>query len=102
MHKLTTELQSSYWLDRLANETDSFQNVREDDIASTSWYRALQIADSAVTLNEKDHHSAKVRSQKVGCVTHMVWNPRTEFAFSDCACSMQANHCEHVIKVLRK
>lgn len=49
VHKLTTELHSSYWLDRFADESDSFQNVKEGYITPTSWYRALQIPDSAVT-----------------------------------------------------
>ncbi|XP_061375529.1 uncharacterized protein LOC133317678 [Gastrolobium bilobum] len=41
VHKLTTELHSSYWLDCNADESDSFQNVKEEYIASTSWHRAL-------------------------------------------------------------
>ncbi|KAI9114404.1 hypothetical protein K1719_014632 [Acacia pycnantha] len=60
VHKLTTELHSSYWLDRYADESDSFQNVREEYIASASWHRALKIPDSAVTLDNKDHLFAKV------------------------------------------
>ncbi|PON81986.1 Zinc finger, SWIM-type [Trema orientale] len=97
VHKLTTELHSSYWLDRYADESDSFQNVKEDYVASTSWHRALQIPDSAVTF--KDNLFAKVLSQKDGSTTHLVWNPGTEFAFCDCAWSMQGNLCKHVIKV---
>ncbi|GAV63536.1 hypothetical protein CFOL_v3_07054 [Cephalotus follicularis] len=99
VHKLTTELHSSYWLDRYADESDSFQNVKEEYISSTSWHRALQIPDSAVTLDDKDHLFAKVLSQKDGSLTHVVWNPGSEFAFCDCAWSMQGNLCKHVIKV---
>ncbi|KAF7834145.1 SWIM zinc finger protein [Senna tora] len=99
VHKLTTELHSSYWLDRYADESDSFQNVKEEYVASTSWHRALQIPDSAFTLDDKDHLYAKVVSQKERNVTHMVWNPGSEFAFCDCSWSMQGNLCKHVIKV---
>ncbi|KAJ4851512.1 hypothetical protein Tsubulata_011932 [Turnera subulata] len=99
VHKLTTELHSSYWLDRYADESDSFQNVKEEYIASTSWNRALQIPDSAVTFDDKDRLFAKVSSQKNTSVTHIVWNPGSEFAFCDCAWSLQGNLCKHVIKV---
>ncbi|XP_044479566.1 uncharacterized protein LOC123206434 [Mangifera indica] len=99
VHKLTTELHSSYWLDRYADESDSFQNVKEEYIASTSWHRALQIPDSAVTLDDKDRLFAKVLSQKDSSLTHLVWNPGSEFAFCDCAWSMQGNICKHIIKV---
>lgn len=99
VHKLTTELHSSYWLDRYADESDSFQNVREEYITSTSWHRALQIPDSAITFDEKDHLYAKVQGQKDSSVTHLVWNPGSEFAFCDCPWSMQANLCKHVLKV---
>lgn len=99
VHKLTTELHSSYWLDRFADESDSFQNVKEEYIASTSWHRALQIPNSAVTLDNKDRLFAKVVSQKDSSVTRIVWNPGSEFAFCDCSWSMQGNLCKHVIKV---
>lgn len=99
VHKLTTELHSAYWLDRFADESDSFQNVKEEYIASTSWHRALQISDSAVTLDDKSHLFAKVASQKDSSITHLVWNPGSDFAFCDCAWSMQGNFCKHVIKV---
>lgn len=99
VHKLTTELHSSYWLDRYADESDSFQNVKEEYISSTSWYRALQIPDSALTFDEKNHLFASVTSQKDSNLEHIVWNPGTEFAFCDCQWSMQGNLCKHVIKV---
>ncbi|KAL6220727.1 hypothetical protein ACLB2K_008483 [Fragaria x ananassa] len=99
VHKLTTELHSAYWLDRYADECDSFQNVKEEYIASTSWHRALQIPDSAVTLDDKNHLFAKVLSQKDISIVHMVWNPGSEFSFCDCMWSMQGNICKHVIKV---
>lgn len=99
VHKLTTELHSSYWLDRYADESDSFQNVKEEYIASTSWHRALQIPDSAVTLDDQEQLFAKVLSQKDGSLTRLVWNPGSEFAFCDCAWSIQGNLCKHVIKV---
>lgn len=99
VHKLTTELHSSYWLDRYADESDSFQNVKEEYIASTSWHRALQIPDSAVILDDKDRLFAKVVSQKDSSLTHLVWNPGSEFSFCDCSWSMQGNLCKHVMKV---
>ncbi|XP_028798002.1 uncharacterized protein LOC114753488 [Neltuma alba] len=99
VHKLTTELHSSYWLDRYADESDSFQNVREEYVACTSWHRALKIPDSAITLDDKDRLFAKVVSQKDSSITHLVWNPGSEFAFCDCSWSMQGNLCKHVIKV---
>lgn len=99
VHKLTTELHSSYWLDRYADESDSFLNVKEEYIASTSWHRALQIPDSAVTLDDKDHLFARVMSQKDNTLRHLVWNPGSEFAFCDCSWSLQGNLCKHVIKV---
>lgn len=99
IHKLTTELHSSYWLDRYADESDSFQNVKEEYIASTSWHRAQQIPDSSLILDDKDRLFAKVLSQKDSNQTHLVWNPGSEFAFCDCEWSMQGNLCKHVIKV---
>ncbi|KAM7513830.1 hypothetical protein LguiA_003413 [Lonicera macranthoides] len=99
IHKLTTELHSSYWLDRYADESDSFQNVKEEYIASTSWHRAQQIPDSSLILDNKNHLFAKVSSQKDSNLTHLVWNPGSEFAFCDCEWSMQGNLCKHVIKV---
>ncbi|AAB71951.1 Hypothetical Protein [Arabidopsis thaliana] len=99
VHKLTTELHSSYWLDRYADESDSFQNVKEEYIASTSWYRAMEIPDSAVTLDENNILLAKVQSQRDSDVTRVVWNPGSEFAFCDCTWSLQGNLCKHIIKV---
>lgn len=99
VHKLTTELCSSYWLDRLADDSDSFQNVKQEYIASTSWYRALQIPDDAVTLDGTDHLFAKVLSRKDSNLIRVVWNPGSEFAHCDCEWSMQGNLCKHVIKV---
>ncbi|KAL0350395.1 UNVERIFIED_CONTAM: hypothetical protein Sradi_4188700 [Sesamum radiatum] len=99
VHKLTTELHSSYWLDRYADESDSFVNVKEEYIASTSWHRALQIPDSAISLDARDHLFAKVVSQKDSRVTRVVWNPGSEFAHCDCEWSLQGNLCKHIIKV---
>ncbi|XP_023543629.1 uncharacterized protein LOC111803459 [Cucurbita pepo subsp. pepo] len=99
VHKLTTELHSTYWLDRYADESDSFQNVKEEYISSTSWHRALQIPDSSVSLDEENHLFAKVLSQKDSSVSHIVWNPGSEFSFCDCSWSLQGNLCKHVIKV---
>ncbi|XP_058070345.1 uncharacterized protein LOC131219297 [Magnolia sinica] len=99
VHKLTTELHSSYWLARYADESGSFQAVKDEYIASTSWHRALQIPDDAVVLDDKDHRFAKVTSQKDGGQTHLVWNPGSEFSLCDCSWAMQGNLCKHVVKV---
>lgn len=99
VHKLTTELHSSYWLDRYADESDFFQNVKEDYIASTSWHRALQIPDTSVSFDEKDQLFAKVGSQKDSNLNRLVWNPGSEFAHCDCEWSLQGNLCKHVVKV---
>ncbi|THG11839.1 hypothetical protein TEA_000394 [Camellia sinensis var. sinensis] len=99
VHKLTAELHSSYWLDGYADESDSFPNVKEEYIASTSWHQALQIPNSAVILDDKDHLFAKVVSQNDSSLTHPVWNPGSEFSFCDCSWSMQGNLCKHVMKV---
>ncbi|XP_076912594.1 uncharacterized protein LOC143570961 [Bidens hawaiensis] len=96
VHKLTTELHSSYWLDRYADECDSFQTVKEEYINSTSWHRAVQIPDTDVTLN---NHFAKVVSQRDPTKVHLVWNPGSEFAFCDCEWSLRGNLCKHVVKV---
>ncbi|KAF6167141.1 hypothetical protein GIB67_029779 [Kingdonia uniflora] len=98
VYKLTTELLSSYWLDRYADESDSFKNVKEEYISSTSWHRALEIPDEVVVLEEENHHFAKVLSQKDATQSHIVWNPGSEFSFCDCAWAMQGNLCKHVIK----
>uniref|UniRef100_A0A1D1XQP4 L-ascorbate peroxidase 1, cytosolic n=2 Tax=Anthurium amnicola TaxID=1678845 RepID=A0A1D1XQP4_9ARAE len=99
VHKLTTELHSSCWLDCYADESGSFETVKEEYISSTSWHRALQIPDDAVTFDDKHQLFAKVVSQKDGSLVHMVWNPGSEFALCDCSWSMQGNLCKHTIKV---
>ena len=59
-----------------------FSKCQGGYVASTSWHRALQIPDSAVTLDDKGHLFAKVAaSQKDSSITHLVWNPGSDFAF---------------------
>lgn len=99
VHKLTTELHSSYWLDLYADESGSFQEVKDEYVSSTSWHRALQIPDNAVIFDDRKHLYAKVLSQKDNNQTRIVWNPGSEFAFCDCSWSTQGNLCKHVIKV---
>ncbi|KAK9084563.1 hypothetical protein Sjap_024974 [Stephania japonica] len=99
VYKLTTELHSSYWLDRYADESDSFQNVKEEYISSTSWHRAQQIPDDAVVFDQKDHLFVNVTSQSDITMARTVWNPGSEFAFCDCCWSMSGNLCKHIIKV---
>ncbi|CAA0839876.1 SWIM zinc finger family protein [Striga hermonthica] len=99
VHKLTTELHSSYWLDRYADESDSFLHAKEEYVGSTSWHRALQIPDGSVSLDDKDRLFAKVVSQKDSSLARVVWNPGSEFAHCDCEWSMKGNLCKHMIKV---
>lgn len=98
-HKLKTELHASYWLDLHADESGSYQNVKQEYILSTSWHRSLQIPDELVSFDEEEHLFAKVISQKDDGQVHTVWNPGSEFAFCDCSWSMQGNICKHVLKV---
>ncbi|KAH6791394.1 SWIM zinc finger family protein [Perilla frutescens var. frutescens] len=99
VHKLTTGLHSSYWLDRCADESDAYPDVKEEYIASTSWHRALQIPDTSVSFDEKGQLFAKVVSQKDSSLSRLVWNPGSEFSHCDCDWSLQGNLCKHVIKV---
>ncbi|KAI3877872.1 hypothetical protein MKX03_000308 [Papaver bracteatum] len=99
VHKLNTELHPSYWFDRYSDEIDSFQTVKEDYIASSSWHRASQIPENAVIFDDKDRLFAKVISQKDPSQTHIVWNPGSDFSLCDCSWSLQGNLCKHVIKV---
>uniref|UniRef100_A0A0E0FGY3 SWIM-type domain-containing protein n=1 Tax=Oryza nivara TaxID=4536 RepID=A0A0E0FGY3_ORYNI len=99
VHKLTTELHSSYWLNLYADESGSFPEVKAEYIASTSWHRALQIPDDAVIFDDKEPFSAKVTSQKDTSQMWTVWNPGSEFSLCDCSWSMQGNLCKHIIKV---
>ncbi|XP_057515896.1 uncharacterized protein LOC130797335 [Amaranthus tricolor] len=99
VHKLTAEVHSTYWLDRYADEHDTFKDVKDAYIASTPWHCALQISDNDVSFNEDDGVFAKVQSPQDDNVLHTVWNPGSEFAFCDCAWALQGNLCKHVIKV---
>ena len=99
VHKLTTEIHSAHWLDRYADESGSFDSVKEEYISSTSWYRAHQIPDNSVKFfNQKGEIYAKVKSQKNLTKEHTVWNPGSEFAFCDCSWAMKGNLCKHSIK----
>jgi len=42
---------------------------------------------------------AKVQSQKDSNISHVVWNPGSEFAFCNCAWSLRGNLCKHIMKV---
>lgn len=98
VHKLTTELHSSYWLDRYADESDSFQTVKDEYVNSTSWHRASKIPDTNITLSPTNN-TAKIISQTDENRTHLVSNPGSEFAFCDCEWSLRGNICKHVVKV---
>ncbi|KAJ1282666.1 hypothetical protein BS78_03G069600 [Paspalum vaginatum] len=99
VHKLTTELHSSYWINLFADESGSFPEVKADYIASTSWQRALEIPDDAVIFDDKEPLLAKVVSQKDTSQMWTVWNPGSEFSICDCSWSMQGNLCKHLLKV---
>ncbi|KAJ4757345.1 SWIM zinc finger family protein [Rhynchospora pubera] len=97
VHKLTTELHSSFWLDLYSDESGSFPEVKEAYVNSTSWSRALNISNSSVVFV---HDIAKVLSQKDdGTSYHTIWNPGSEFSICDCKWALQGNLCKHVIKV---
>lgn len=93
LNTMITELHS------YADESNSFQNVEDEYISSTPWHRALQILDSSVTMDDENHLFAEVLSQKDSSVSHVVWNPGSEFSFCACSWSMQRNLCKHVIIV---
>ncbi|CAI9260702.1 unnamed protein product [Lactuca saligna] len=59
VHKLTTELHSSYWLDRYADESDSFQTIKDEYVNSTSWHRASKIPNTNITFIPKHHQNPK-------------------------------------------
>lgn len=99
VHKLSTEIHSSYWLNRYADDSGSFNEVKEDYISSSSWNQALLIPDNCVVLDDIDKLFAKVLDQEGSSSSCMVWNPGSEFSFCDCTWSMQGNLCKHVIKV---
>ncbi|GJM91888.1 hypothetical protein PR202_ga08307 [Eleusine coracana subsp. coracana] len=98
VHKLTTEVHSSYWLNLYADESGSFPEVKAEYIVSTSWQRALHIPDDAVLFDGKEPLSVKVASQKDASQMRTVWNAGSEFSLCDCSWSMQGNLCKHVIK----
>ncbi|GLJ05616.1 hypothetical protein SUGI_0021320 [Cryptomeria japonica] len=97
VHKLTNEVHAYFWVDQFSVENDLFGYARDENYASTSWRKALLIADSDVIFNEKDHTS-KVISQSDRTRTYIVWNPGSEFALCECSWSMSGNLCKHVIK----
>ncbi|KAL4578918.1 hypothetical protein LXL04_015050 [Taraxacum kok-saghyz] len=97
VHKLTTELHSAYWLDRYADESDSFQTVKDEYVNSTSWHRASKIPDSNITSLSPT--IAKITSQNSQNSHHIVSNPGSEFAFCDCEWGLRGNICKHVVKV---
>ncbi|OEL30593.1 hypothetical protein BAE44_0008388 [Dichanthelium oligosanthes] len=99
VHKLTTEVHSSYWINLFADESGSFPEVKADYIVSTSWQRALQIPDDAVIFDDEEPLLTKVVSQKDTNQMRTVWNFGSEFSLCDCSWSMQGNLCKHVLKV---
>ncbi|PQM33427.1 uncharacterized protein Pyn_40049 [Prunus yedoensis var. nudiflora] len=54
IHTLTTEFQSSYWLDQYSIETGYFENLRDKSFSTNAWYQALQILNVDVILDEQN------------------------------------------------
>lgn len=99
IHTLTTEFQSSYWLDQYSAETGYFENLRDKSFSTNSWYQALQILDVDVIIDEQNLRYAKVISQSDRSLAYTIWNPGSEFSLCDCPGSMLGNLCKHIIKV---
>lgn len=99
IHTLTTEFQSSYWLDQYSVETGYFENLRDRSFLTNCWYQALQILDVDVIIDEQNLQYAKVISQSDRSVAYTIWNPGSEFSLCDCPWSMLGNLCKHIIKV---
>lgn len=99
IHTLTTEFQSSYWLDQYSIETGYFENLRDKSFSTNAWYQALQILNVDVILDEQNLQYAKVISQTDRSLAYTIWNPGSEFSLCDCPWSRLGNLCKHVIKV---
>ncbi|XP_050366502.1 uncharacterized protein LOC126784978 isoform X2 [Argentina anserina] len=99
IHTLTTEFQSSFWLDQYSLETGYFENLRDKSCLTNCWYQALQIVDVDVIIDEQNIQYAKVMSQSNRNVAYTIWNPGSEFSLCDCPWSMLRNICKHIIKV---
>lgn len=96
---LTTEFYSLYWLAQYSEEIGYFMNLNEGSLSTNSWYRALQIPDVDVILDEEDLRIVRVISQSNRSLAYTIWNPGSEFSLCDCAWSRSGNLCKHVIKV---
>nr|XP_029121164.1 uncharacterized protein LOC105047737 isoform X1 [Elaeis guineensis] len=99
VHTLTTEFHSIYWFHKYTEECGPLRNHMEEFLPTNSWYRALQIPDLDVLLDEEDLHPSKVVSQSDRSLAYTIWNPGSEFSICDCPWSRMGNLCEHVIKV---
>ncbi|KAF8407021.1 hypothetical protein HHK36_006143 [Tetracentron sinense] len=99
VHTLTTDIHSLFWFDQYTEESGYFRNLMEGSHSTNSWYRALNIPDIDVILDEEDLRLAKVISQSNRSLAYMIWNPGSEFSLCDCPWSRLGNVCKHVIKV---
>ncbi|KAI3977339.1 hypothetical protein MKX01_000252 [Papaver californicum] len=99
VHTLTTELHSLYWLAQYTEETGYFRNLKECTFSTNSWYRALQIPDIDVLLDDEELRIIRVISQSDRSIAYTIWNPGSEFSLCDCSWSRLGNLCKHMIKV---
>ncbi|KAJ3674007.1 hypothetical protein LUZ60_005999 [Juncus effusus] len=101
VHRLTTEIHSTYWLSLHSFESGSFPDVKERFTNSTSWYRALKIPDQNVVFCEEGRfcNFAKVLSVKSNGGFRTVRNLGSEFSCCDCDWALKGNLCKHVLKV---
>ncbi|GAA0141644.1 hypothetical protein LIER_02744 [Lithospermum erythrorhizon] len=97
--KLGTKVHAYFWLDEYSGK-EAFARYRRDEWASglTAWRKALAIEDVDVTLND---HCAKITDRENCNVTHVIWNPGSEYAICDCAWAEMGNLCEHVFKTIK-
>ncbi|XP_026404645.1 uncharacterized protein LOC113299774 isoform X2 [Papaver somniferum] len=99
VHTLTTEFHSLYWFAQYTEETGYFRILKDCTFSTNSWYRALQIPDIDVLLDDEELRIVRVISQSNRSMAYTIWNPGSEFSFCDCPWSRLGNLCKHVIKV---
>ncbi|KAI3923717.1 hypothetical protein MKW98_011347 [Papaver atlanticum] len=99
VHTLTTEFHSLYWFAQYTEETCYFRNLKDCTFSTNSWYRALQIPDTDVLLDDEELRIIRVISQSNRSMAYTIWNPGSEFSYCDCPWSRLGNLCKHVIKV---
>ncbi|KAI7746540.1 hypothetical protein M8C21_004682 [Ambrosia artemisiifolia] len=99
INKLDTKIQAYFWLDEYEGK-DGFSRYWKDEWASglTTWRKSRTIPNTdIVTEGER----VKVADQDDRGLTHVVWNPGSEYAICSCDWGAKGNLCEHVCKVIQ-